>query len=109
MSPLTIFLVSTIGTVYGKLICSCGSADTQAGKCLKDSRVAMLKMILGDLLGDLLGEKEGKRDMKIGSKSKRKSSLTLAKGRIKLIGQYQALRDVGALMRGTRNLNICVG
>ena len=39
----------------------------------------MLKMILGDLLGDLLGEKEGKRDMKIGSKSKRKSILTLAK------------------------------
>ena len=69
----------------------------------------MLKMILGDLLGDLLGEKEGKRDMKIGSKSKRKSSLTLGKGRIKLTGQYQALRDVGALMRGTRNLNICVG
>ena len=60
------------------------------GKCLKVGRGVMLKVVLGDPLGDLLGEKEGKRGMKIGSMSRRNSSLALKKGRIKHTGQYQA-------------------
>ena len=67
----------------------------------------MLKVVLGDLLKDLVDEKEDKIGVKIRSKSRRKSSPALGKGRIKLTGQYQALRGVGTLMRGTRNLNIC--
>ncbi|KAK9987963.1 hypothetical protein SO802_028202 [Lithocarpus litseifolius] len=57
----------------------------------------------------LLGEKEGKRGMKIGSMSRKKSSLALKKGRIKHTEQYLALRGMGALTGGTRNLNVCVG
>ena len=68
----------------------------------------MLKVALGDPLGDLLGRKEGKRDVKIGSMSK-KSSPTLERGYIKHTGQYLALQGVSTLMRGTRNLNVCVG
>ena len=77
-------------------------------KYLKVSQGVMLKAVLGDLLGDLLGEKEVKRGMKIRSMSKRKSSLVLEKGRIKLTRQYQVLQGMGALMRVTRNLNVCV-
>ena len=77
-------------------------------KYLKVSQGVMLKAVLGDLLGDILGEKEVKRGMKIKSMSKRKSSLVLEKGRIKLTRQYQVLQGMGALMRVTRNLNVCV-
>ena len=56
------------------------------GKCLKVGQGVMLKVVLGDLLGDLLGEKEGKRGVKIGSMSRRKSSLALEKGRFKHTG-----------------------
>ena len=98
----------TIGAVCGDLLRNCGSAKTHMRKYLKVSQGVMLKVVLGDLLGDLLGEKEVKRGMKIKSMSKRKSSLVLEKGRIKLTRQYQVLQGMGALMRVTRNLNVCV-
>ena len=91
LSPLTIFLVRTIGAVCGNLLRSYGFAETHVGKCLKDGQGVKLKVVLGDLLRDLLGEKEGKRGVKIGSMSKRKSSSTLEKGCIKLTGKNQAL------------------
>ena len=68
----------------------------------------MLKVILGDLLRDPFGEKKGKKGVKIGSMSKRKSSLALEKGRIKHTRQYQTHQGVSALTGGTRNLNIYV-
>ena len=99
----------TIGAVYRDLLCSYDSAETHIGKCLKDDRVVMLEAILGDLLEDLLSDKEGKRGVKIGSWSWRQSSSALGKVCIKLTRQYQALRGAGVLMKGMRNLNICVG
>ena len=69
----------------------------------------MLKVVLGDLLEDLLGGRGGKRGVKIRSVSRRKSSSALEKGRFKRIGQCPALRGVIVLIKGTRNLNNCVG
>ena len=78
------------------------------GKCLKGGQGITLRAVLGDLPCDLLGEKEGKRGVKIRSMSRRKSSPTLEKGRIRPTEQYQALQGMGTLMRGTRNLNVCI-
>ena len=78
------------------------------GKSLKANQGVMLKMVRGDLVGDLLGGKEGRRGVKIGSMSRRKSSLALEKGRFKHTGHCQAIRGVSVLTRGMRNLSICI-
>ena len=68
----------------------------------------MSKVALEDLLKDPLGGKEGGRGTKIGSMSKRKSSLALEKGCFKHTGYCLAIRGVNVLTGGTRNLNACV-
>ena len=59
--------------------------------------------------GDPLGGREGRKGVKIGSMSRRKSSLALEKSHFKHIGQCQAHQGVSILTGGTRNLKVCVG
>ena len=74
LSPLNIFLVHTIGAVFGDLLRNYGSAETCTGKCLEVNQEVMLKVALKGLLGDPFGGKEGRRDVKIGSMSRRKGN-----------------------------------
>ena len=97
-------MVSSVGISYIAMV---QSRLTQ-GKCLKDGRGVMLRVVLGDLLGNLPGEKEGTKIMKIGIVSRKKIGLVLKKGRIKLTGQYQVLLSVDVLMRDMRNLNVYI-
>ena len=98
-------MVSSVGISYIAMV---QSRLTQ-GKCLKDGRGVMLRVVLGDFLKDLPSEKEGTKSIKIGIVSGKKISLVLKKGRIKLTGQCRVLQGMGDLIRETRNLSTYVG